>query len=154
MSFFIKRGIEMDRSTLLASKSSELTLSLQNWAMEILGPGEQLVVTLEIKSVPLIVVQSEDPAKRKREFLDMKLEEFFTMDRILQSADSKNLATRTYKSVDRWLDSRPNFHGTLEDFLNRTTADGVGCRGKTLKLLQSTLEKVGLSLRDPSNCLK
>ncbi|MES2668575.1 MAG: hypothetical protein V4644_02720 [Patescibacteria group bacterium] len=144
----------MDRSELFDAKAAEVTESLQSWAKELLAPGEQIIVSFRVQSIPAIIRDPAEIIEIENEFLDMGFMDFFSVERLRESEDGGSVATRTNTCLFYGSHSVP----TLRDFLRTYDAEAVSripnLGFKSLVLIQRTLEKVGLSLRDPRGLLK
>ena len=148
----------MNRDELLAAKAVEVTESLQSWAIGFLRPGEQLVVSFRIQNVPIIVLDPEDDIQQKLSYLNMKLLDFFSVERLREFEDGRAVAVRTHNCFMHEMNycRRPDL--TLQEYLDDETARSVrripNLGDESLKLIQRTLKSVGLSLKDPTGDLK
>jgi hypothetical protein len=130
----------MDRLESIANKADELRAELDRWAEEesILRPGEQLVFSLSIRPI-LSVVRDESDSNNEvisNDLLDMKVMDFFSVERLLQYTQKPDLARRAHKALREGLPMI--FAGdfdekTMDDFRQRIT----------LKIIDENIPNVG-----------
>lgn len=138
----------MNRSDLLAAKAQELTESLQEWAKVHLASGDQLVVSLRVQNVPLVVIDPGDDHANKEHILNMKVLDFFTVERLESFPSGSGIPTRTRTCLtngrhvyqDMTIDSF--IRETGEAYLLRTPNFGRKC----LQLVKEVLKYEGLNL--------
>lgn len=146
----------MDRSEVLAAKAAELSKDLQAWAAEILGPGEQLVISFRVLDIPLIVQEDE------MSILNLPYMEFFTVERLQAFEGSSATVTRAHNCLFYYRDdireeSKKDGEPTLRDFLAVVNVTELlrfpNVGRKSVTLIQRVLQDANLSLKDPSGYL-
>jgi hypothetical protein len=138
----------MELNELLEKRAAEIEDSLQPWVKPHLGPGEKLKVTLEVVY---------DAELDKNQLLDLKVEDFFTYERMLTAGMDHNTATRVRTVFSHEAESFAEKEGsdlTLRRFLKNYTTGMVrreipGVGAKTYKLILKVLDKEGFNLRGP-----
>lgn len=140
----------MERDEALALKTVELAEQLAPWAKANLVAGEQLVFSLRVKKVPLVVRDTEDETTQKENLLNMKVLDFFTLERVSGFQNSSGgvgqlLVNCLYKDEDLYISM------TLGRFLEEVTEAQLlripNLGKKSLRLLKEILQSESLTLK-------
>ena len=141
----------MERDIQLAKKAAELIEMLQPWATEVLGPSEQLLVSLRIQEIPMIARDPDDAEQPA--LLGMKLRDFFTEERLAKHPGFRSVAIRTHNCLRReyWGIHGSNPDITLGQFLGDVTEASLlripNFGQFSLRLIKTVLKESELSLK-------